>query len=890
LTTKLYLHRTEITSPGTLPSGEQSSLTADANLFDNEDGTENRLMDKSISTAAQTSLTNTSTGDTSSHNYYIARWVSPQLNQTSVAANTWTVEFAASESNAAANFPVTTSAAARPVCYVWKPSNGTKYGNIIDGAGGTVSESGTTQTVLTYTFSGSAVSSLTAGDAVIVFELWAIVTQGNTTQRTQTVFYDGTTENSTSNEAAFISTPENLLFAYTRAPATESTSISETLARSEGFNRAIVTETVSSSETLARMRALTRYIGGSSLDFDGSNDYLNCGDQSGLWSQSLTKFSFAFWIYPTAGWDGNFRIVADHNGGANQSFQCFIHNANANQIGFQLWNNVGTQFISRNNSLTLNAWNHITCVYDNSLGSANVKIYVNTTVGGITADLTQSINQTGILALAFDTTDFKGQMKDFRWYTTKALTQTEINNIYTNSSSAPTPDYWLKMDEMQQTPVDSIGNKSTTLSGPIWSTLSPSVWPNENYTISDSIVRSAGRIRTLETETVSISDTLTRVYGAVRTIATEVISIVDSVVRQTGVGNVNLVRAITEDTAISESISRMLAASRAISENTSSSEILARMIAVIRAIGTESVSISDSIASSIGRVRSIIENMDVSDSVVRMLAATRNPVENTAVSETIARLQTLFRTITETVISNEILSRLLAASRVMATEVTSITDSIARTLAKNYTAAMTETVTITSSVVRMLGANRALTENVVSAETLTRLQTLFRTISESTIITDAISRGFVYTRSIVTEVIIISDSVTRSAGRVRTLTETVNVSESLSRLLVSIRALTESVVQSDSLVVQKALSRLVTEITPVSDSIVRSVGRVRTLIENISIDDSINRLYDGVRTIIETTDITDSLTKLITRLSIPTRLHNLKQYIIAKYSISDPSL
>ena len=221
MATKLYLHRTEVSTPATLPSSEQSTLTADANLFDNEDGSENRRMDTTISAVSQTTLTNTSTGDTSAHNYYIARWVSNTLYQAKIDANTWDFKTAMTASNAAANFPRSSTGVLRVNCYVWRPSTGTKVGTILDGdTAADGEEAGTSQTLIECTFTGAAVTGLTPGDAVLVFELWAIVTQANTSTRTQTVHYDGTTESSTSNNASYIQTPENLRFSATEANAT----------------------------------------------------------------------------------------------------------------------------------------------------------------------------------------------------------------------------------------------------------------------------------------------------------------------------------------------------------------------------------------------------------------------------------------------------------------------------------------------------------------------------------------------------------------------------------------------------------------------------------------------------------------------------------------------
>jgi hypothetical protein len=214
------------------------------------------------------------------------------------------------------------------------------------------------------------------------------------------------------------------------------------------------------------------------VNFDGVNDIVNCQNDATLWSQSLTKFSFSCWIYPTAGWDGNFRWVVEHNG-SSQGFKCQISGDTANRIIFTIKNAGGTFIDSFNNTLQLNQWNFITCVYDNSLGSGNIKIYVNTVVG-TNANLTEAINLSAALTLSESSTDFKGNMKDFRWYTTKALNTTEITDIYNNSGSAPTPNYWLPMNEGTGNPLDSISKTKvgTLTNGATWTAdLVPTVDP-----------------------------------------------------------------------------------------------------------------------------------------------------------------------------------------------------------------------------------------------------------------------------------------------------------------------------------------------------------------------------------------------------------------------------
>lgn len=497
MATKLYL-RNDLASYSNLPTTEQSSLTPDANLFTGEVITNNRRMSTVIGTS-QANLTNASTADSAAHNYYIGRWVSNQLNQTSVAANTWTLEYAAKASNAAANFPRSGAGAIHVCAYVWKPSNGTKYGNIIDGnSNADGEEAGTTQSVINFTFSGAAVNSLTAGDAVIVVELWAIVTQANTTTRTQDIYYNGTTENSTTNEAAYLSTPETLAF----LPDISKSSIVKynILGR---ISKAVIKKwNVIGRISLSRIYKyhVLQRVGRYSTWFATSNDYIDCTNDATLWSQSLTKFSFSMWIYPVLGGDGSRRIV-QHYGGANaalsaQGFSSSIDATNPALVRFQIQNAANTTIAAESTSLVLNTWNHITCTYDNSLGSANLKIYVNSVVGGTTANLTEAINKSATLILADSTDDFRGFMKDFRWFTTKALSQTEIDNIYANNTSAPTPDYWLKMDEGTGNPVDTIsGSKVGTMTnGTTWAAKSPTLFNGVAQILKWNIEQSLERI------------------------------------------------------------------------------------------------------------------------------------------------------------------------------------------------------------------------------------------------------------------------------------------------------------------------------------------------------------------------------------------------------------
>lgn len=261
MATKFYFHNATSAVVGTLPSTSQSALGAPAKTSDAV--TVNRSMNTTIGTA-QTSKALTTNASASAQIIYFTRFVSEPLNETSVSANTWTLGFAVQENNINANYPVTTSGALRITVYVWRPSDGSLVGDILDGAGPTVAEATTSETTKFGTFSGSAVT-CQVGD-VICIEFTYSVTQGNATARTDTMYYDGTTEPASdnaaaSNAASFLSTPQTFAFAKVRALATETVTIaSETLGRLSAKSRAQATETVSKSETLAKISAKWRRI------------------------------------------------------------------------------------------------------------------------------------------------------------------------------------------------------------------------------------------------------------------------------------------------------------------------------------------------------------------------------------------------------------------------------------------------------------------------------------------------------------------------------------------------------------------------------------------------------------------------------------------------------
>jgi hypothetical protein len=214
--------------------------------------------------------TNAFTGNMAitSRNYYVTRFVSPLIYQTSIAANTWVYAFAHRQTATGCNYPVSgNNAAVRVNIYVWKPSNGTKYGTILDGnTAATVDEGAANATIgHLVNATGSAVSSLTSGDAVIIIEAWFVITSGVATSQTLTYYYDGTTtftENASglTQPASYLETPENLTLTAPQnieRTAADTLTLTESTARVKGKPRTAA-DTTTLTESTARLTTKQR--------------------------------------------------------------------------------------------------------------------------------------------------------------------------------------------------------------------------------------------------------------------------------------------------------------------------------------------------------------------------------------------------------------------------------------------------------------------------------------------------------------------------------------------------------------------------------------------------------------------------------------------------------
>lgn len=224
MTTKLYFHNASNALTGTFPTGEQSTSTP---TWSATGATTLRTMNTTIG-VSQASLAGATSASTSAQQGFFGFFCSPALSgaQSVGTANTLDFTIALSESNLNANLVITGLN-----IYVWRPSTGAKIGTCIDStgiAGGLEPTLASSEQVNSYTAAGgdnvSLGVSISAADGdVIICEVWASFAEAMATSYTATIFYDGTTENTTenavvSNHAGFITFAETL--AFQAAPST----------------------------------------------------------------------------------------------------------------------------------------------------------------------------------------------------------------------------------------------------------------------------------------------------------------------------------------------------------------------------------------------------------------------------------------------------------------------------------------------------------------------------------------------------------------------------------------------------------------------------------------------------------------------------------------------
>lgn len=211
------------------------------------------------------------------------------------------------------------------------------------------------------------------------------------------------------------------------------------------------------------------------VQFDGVNDYIDCGSRSSLRVNS--NFTIEAWVNPTEEVGFPFSYLTKTA-------------TSANGYGFGYWNGKLRFIIQPTNllisaietmpgaTIPLNEWSHIACSYDGMVA----KIYVNgvlaesSTLASSTTAITWSTNPTAIFIGKCTNSDgslfFKGGVDDVRiWKSVRTESEISANqNIKLNGNETNLAAYW-KLDEgTGSTVADATANhyNGTLQNSPAW--------------------------------------------------------------------------------------------------------------------------------------------------------------------------------------------------------------------------------------------------------------------------------------------------------------------------------------------------------------------------------------------------------------------------------------
>ncbi len=119
---------------------------------------------------------------------------------------------------------------------------------------------------------------------------------------------------------------------------------------------------------------------GGSVIFDGVNDSIPAGAGTTLDDLPTNGITIDAWIYPSSLGESSIGRIATKASGTTPTngWTFHLNNTTANSLAFQAdYNTTDLSVRSAANTVTLNAWNHVTVTWDGSTTATNVHMYVN---------------------------------------------------------------------------------------------------------------------------------------------------------------------------------------------------------------------------------------------------------------------------------------------------------------------------------------------------------------------------------------------------------------------------------------------------------------------------------------------------------------------------------
>ena len=799
MATRLFLRNASSTVSGTLPTAEQSTLAVDDYFDTTNTDTLNKKLSR-LKGTTETCLQNTSIGASTQKNYYVHRWVSEPLTQTSIAANTWTYNFGAKDDVANASFPTASASDTTTVyvnCYIWKPSNGTKVGTIRDGllaASLGQHNSGTPVTNLVVyqgTFAGSAVSGLTSGDAVIVFEAWFRVTQTDTSTHTQAFGYDGPTvwasgSTNKTDVASYIQTPENISF---------NDGLIETKLYFHATTSGLPAGTLPSAEQSSKTVTSGCQFEGS----DSTNRLMNTSIGTSQASLALTTpaNTSANTYYVTRFVSPLLYQTSIAAGDWYYNFSAKEDNASAN---FPVSGNNQVVAICCYAWKPSNGTKYANIKDGNSEGSTYSEGAANTQVseeGTFTGAAVSSL-VSGDTIIVFEV-----------WF---LITQA--------SNFARTATFYYDGTTETRATGTTVSNHASFVS----------------YFGDGSGLNFVKKVDIVESS-VSISDALSRLKLAVRSLA-DSITISDAL-DKVALKKRSLADTITFSDAISVSIVGGGPVQIDITDSVSFSDNISKVAMKYRSLNEASISISDAISRFKKAIRSLPDSVTVSDNLAKVATKKRSLADTITSSDTLARFKKAFRTLADTITSSDNLVKQRTAPKAISDSVSGFSDSLTRF--KKAFRTLSDSVTVSDNLTKVATKKRSLADTITFNDTLSRFKKAIRSLPETITISDAISRFKKAIRNLA-DTVTLSDILDESTGNQVNISDSIGFTDNVTRTKKAFRSLADSVT--------------------FSDNVTKVAKKIRNISDTLSLSDVLNAIKLGGINLFESIGVTDTLTKI----------------------------
>jgi hypothetical protein len=210
-----------------------------------------------------------------------------------------------------------------------------------------------------------------------------------------------------------------------------------------------------------------------SLDFDGVDDYVNCGNVTDL--DNAPNASWSFWMKPSA--TGlRYMFSAYQGGGPNQQIQ-FHKKGTGVSIRLRGQGYVGgtpIMFNESSQSWNLGSWYHVVVTFDGSESDAQkVKVYINdsaltnTSSGAAITNINTTTSDFYIAAYN-SSNEFAGNIDEFAIFDT-TLSASDVTSIYNSGTPADltslNPVAWWRMGDDATFPTipDEVGSNDGTM-------------------------------------------------------------------------------------------------------------------------------------------------------------------------------------------------------------------------------------------------------------------------------------------------------------------------------------------------------------------------------------------------------------------------------------------